>query len=313
MPDKTPDPAGQHRLVLLDHGPVPDALRRLCDAAGLMPEVAQGRAALPGATHDGLPVAVVLSAPVAHLARALADGRTPGAALEGLRATVGAGLAALQKAGNQVVVLERGLLAQRPMLAVERLADPWGLAPGLVLSAAPSASAPPAILQVLAEALLRASGPARAAVQALEAFCGSVPALSEDTALRACADLAALGDEAGQARAEALAARRPPLRREGAPPARTFALLVGVSDYTLLDHGKGGVLGTSSLRGARNDVRSMAALTRLMGVPATGKSLTLRVMDFYRCDGRQINENWVCLDYGHLFDQMGINLLTLPT
>ena len=46
-----------------------------------------------------------------------------------------------------------------------------------------------------------------------------------------------------------------------------------------------------------------------LGVPATGKALTLRVMDFYRCDGRQICENWVCLDYGHLFDQMGIDLL----
>lgn len=207
MPEKTPDPAGQRRLVLLDQGPMPDALRRLCDAAGLVPEVAQGRAALPGAAHDGPPVLAVLSAPVAHLAQALAEGRAPRAALEGLCATAEADLAALQKAGDHVMVLERGLLAQRPMLAVERLAGPWGLAPGLVLSAAPSASAPPAILQVLAEALLRASGPARVAVQALEAFCGSLPPLSEDTVLRACTDLAALGDEAGQARAEALAAR----------------------------------------------------------------------------------------------------------
>ena len=46
-----------------------------------------------------------------------------------------------------------------------------------------------------------------------------------------------------------------------------------------------------------------------LGVPATNKKLTLRVMDFYRCDGRQICENWVCLDYGDLFDQMGINLI----
>ncbi|MEM9580520.1 MAG: ester cyclase [Pseudomonadota bacterium] len=46
-----------------------------------------------------------------------------------------------------------------------------------------------------------------------------------------------------------------------------------------------------------------------LGVPATGKPLTLRVMDFYRCDGRQICENWVCLDYGDLFAQMGVNIL----
>ncbi|MBT8475133.1 MAG: ester cyclase [Alphaproteobacteria bacterium] len=50
-----------------------------------------------------------------------------------------------------------------------------------------------------------------------------------------------------------------------------------------------------------------------LGVPATGKALTLRVMDFYRCDFSQgagkIMENWVCLDYGDLFDQMGIDLI----
>lgn len=50
-----------------------------------------------------------------------------------------------------------------------------------------------------------------------------------------------------------------------------------------------------------------------LGVPASGAPLTLRVMDFYRCDftgprGR-IAENWVCLDYGDLFRQMGIDLI----
>lgn len=51
-----------------------------------------------------------------------------------------------------------------------------------------------------------------------------------------------------------------------------------------------------------------------LGTPATGKSLTLRVMDFYRCQHprggtRQIAENWVCLDYVDLFAQMGVDLI----
>lgn len=50
-----------------------------------------------------------------------------------------------------------------------------------------------------------------------------------------------------------------------------------------------------------------------LGVPGSGKSLTLRVMDFYRCDfssGKgKIAENWVCLDYGDLFHQMGIDII----
>ncbi|ASP34693.1 ester cyclase [Labrenzia sp. VG12] len=46
-----------------------------------------------------------------------------------------------------------------------------------------------------------------------------------------------------------------------------------------------------------------------LGVPATGKSLTLRVMDFYRCANTKIMENWVMLDYLDLFHQMGRDLI----
>ena len=46
-----------------------------------------------------------------------------------------------------------------------------------------------------------------------------------------------------------------------------------------------------------------------LGVPATDKSLTLRVMDFYRCSGGKIMENWVLLDYIDLFKQLGVDLI----
>jgi len=46
-----------------------------------------------------------------------------------------------------------------------------------------------------------------------------------------------------------------------------------------------------------------------LGVPATGKALTLRVMDFYRLTGGQIIENWVCLDYVNLLLQMGVDVI----
>ncbi|WP_233489153.1 ester cyclase [Rhodovulum sp. 12E13] len=49
-----------------------------------------------------------------------------------------------------------------------------------------------------------------------------------------------------------------------------------------------------------------------LGVPATGKRLTLRVMDFYRCEAGRIIENWVLLDYVDLFRQMGVDLLRGP-
>ena len=46
----------------------------------------------------------------------------------------------------------------------------------------------------------------------------------------------------------------------------------------------------------------------LFGVPATGKRLKMRVMDFYRCDDETIVENWVPIDVPHILLQMGIDV-----
>jgi predicted ester cyclase len=46
----------------------------------------------------------------------------------------------------------------------------------------------------------------------------------------------------------------------------------------------------------------------LFGVPATGKWVTMRVMDFYRCDDNTIVENWVPFDIPHLLLQMGVDI-----
>lgn len=46
-----------------------------------------------------------------------------------------------------------------------------------------------------------------------------------------------------------------------------------------------------------------------LGIAATGRALTLRVMDFYRCAQGRICENWVMLDYVDLFRQMGHDVL----
>ncbi len=43
-------------------------------------------------------------------------------------------------------------------------------------------------------------------------------------------------------------------------------------------------------------------------MPATGKKLKMRVMDFYRCDDVTIVENWVPIDIPHLLLQMGVDV-----
>ena len=54
---------------------------------------------------------------------------------------------------------------------------------------------------------------------------------------------------------------------------------------------------------------TMTHLGEYLGVAATKKSLTLRVMDFYRCASGRVMENWVLLDYLDLFNQMGVDLM----
>lgn len=54
---------------------------------------------------------------------------------------------------------------------------------------------------------------------------------------------------------------------------------------------------------------TMTHLGPYLGVPATGRKLGLRVMDFWRCARGRIAENWVLLDYVDLFAQMGVDLL----
>lgn len=45
-----------------------------------------------------------------------------------------------------------------------------------------------------------------------------------------------------------------------------------------------------------------------LGMPATGKRVVMRVMDFYRCDEETIVENWVPFDILHLLLQLGVDV-----
>jgi predicted ester cyclase len=46
-----------------------------------------------------------------------------------------------------------------------------------------------------------------------------------------------------------------------------------------------------------------------LGMPATGKRVGMRVMDFYRCENGLIAENWVPIDILHILHQMGYDAL----
>lgn len=45
-----------------------------------------------------------------------------------------------------------------------------------------------------------------------------------------------------------------------------------------------------------------------LGVPATNRAITMRVMDWWRAEDGQLIENWVLIDFIHLFDQLGVDL-----
>lgn len=44
-----------------------------------------------------------------------------------------------------------------------------------------------------------------------------------------------------------------------------------------------------------------------LGLPATGKPVTMRVMDFWRVDGERLAENWVFIDIPDLLCQLGLD------
>lgn len=44
-----------------------------------------------------------------------------------------------------------------------------------------------------------------------------------------------------------------------------------------------------------------------LGLPATGRAVTMRVMDFWRCEGDRLAENWVFIDIGDFARQIGLD------
>jgi SnoaL-like polyketide cyclase len=46
-----------------------------------------------------------------------------------------------------------------------------------------------------------------------------------------------------------------------------------------------------------------------LGLPATGRPVEIRVMDFYHRRDALLDENWIFIDFPHLFLQLGVDLL----
>lgn len=45
-----------------------------------------------------------------------------------------------------------------------------------------------------------------------------------------------------------------------------------------------------------------------MGVPATGKDVEIRYMDFWKVENGKIAENWVSVDFPHVLQQLGVDV-----
>jgi predicted ester cyclase len=56
-------------------------------------------------------------------------------------------------------------------------------------------------------------------------------------------------------------------------------------------------------------VRATHAGGGFLGLPPTGRRIGMRVMDFWRCDGERLAENWVFIDLLDLLLQMGVDVL----
>ncbi len=47
-----------------------------------------------------------------------------------------------------------------------------------------------------------------------------------------------------------------------------------------------------------------------LGIPPVNKAITLRSLDFWRCEGGLIRENWVLVDLLHMYHQIGVDVFT---
>jgi len=45
-----------------------------------------------------------------------------------------------------------------------------------------------------------------------------------------------------------------------------------------------------------------------MGIAPAGKEITMRSLDFWRCENGLIRENWVLVDLLHVYDQLGVDV-----
>ena len=48
----------------------------------------------------------------------------------------------------------------------------------------------------------------------------------------------------------------------------------------------------------------------LLGLPTVAQPVDIRVMDFYHRSGDRLNENWIFIDFPHLFLQLGVDLFS---
>ena len=84
-------------------------------------------------------------------------------------------------------------------------------------------------------------------------------------------------------------------------PNFTGGRILGIGDDTILAEGNYAALGIWDTPYSRHN-------GTYMGVPPTGKVMTLRDFDWYRRDGNYLVQNWVPIDLVDLFLQMGVDL-----
>ncbi|MEM7031325.1 MAG: ester cyclase [Chloroflexota bacterium] len=84
-------------------------------------------------------------------------------------------------------------------------------------------------------------------------------------------------------------------------PNFTGGRILGIGDDTILAEGNYAALGIWDTPYSRHN-------GTYMGIPASGKIMTLRDFDWYRREGNYLVQNWVPIDLVDLFLQMGVDL-----
>lgn len=91
-----------------------------------------------------------------------------------------------------------------------------------------------------------------------------------------------------------------------------ITLLKALPDRRVYMHGKGVMFGDGAYVGAAGwpNMQMTVSGDGWLGIAPSNKPITMRSIDFWRCENGLIRENWVLIELLHVYHQLGVDVFS---